>query len=123
MDEARRGGGNVSKREDSDTNVHTPLLAVHETVLEATIGEGLYMVKASKLFVESLEASGVKYVFGVPGEENLAFVEALRGSSIALVTMRDEQSAVFMAATVGRLSGRVGVALSTLGPGATNLVT
>lgn len=80
-------------------------------------------MKAAKLFVESLEASGVQYVFGVPGEENLAFVEALRNSSIELITMRDEQSAVFMAATIGRLTGRVGVALSTLGPGATNLVT
>jgi acetolactate synthase-1/2/3 large subunit len=80
-------------------------------------------VKAAELFVASLEAAGVQYVFGVPGEENLAFVEALRESGIELVTMRDEQSAVFMAATLGRLSGRTGVALSTLGPGATNLMT
>jgi acetolactate synthase I/II/III large subunit len=80
-------------------------------------------VKAAELFVKSLEAAGVQYIFGVPGEENLAFVEALRESEIELVTMRDEQSAVFMAATVGRLTGRVGVALSTLGPGATNLMT
>lgn len=80
-------------------------------------------MKAAELFVRSLEAAGVQYVFGVPGEENLAFVDALRDSSITLVTTRHEQSAVFMAATVGRLTGRVGVALSTLGPGATNLVT
>jgi acetolactate synthase-1/2/3 large subunit len=80
-------------------------------------------MKAAQLFVASLEAAGVEYVFGVPGEENLAFVEALRESSIQLITMRDEQSAVFMAATLGRLSGRTGVALSTLGPGATNLMT
>lgn len=80
-------------------------------------------MKAAELFVKSLEAAGVKYVFGVPGEENLAFVEALRESGIELVTTREEQAAVFMAATIGRLSGRVGVALSTLGPGATNLVT
>lgn len=80
-------------------------------------------MKAAQLFVASLEAAGVKYVFGVPGEENLAFVDALRESNIELITTRDEQAAVFMAATVGRLSGRVGVALSTLGPGATNLVT
>ncbi len=80
-------------------------------------------MKAAQLFVASLEAAGVKYVFGVPGEENLAFVEALRDSSIELITTRDEQAAVFMAATIGRLSGRVGVALSTLGPGATNLMT
>jgi acetolactate synthase-1/2/3 large subunit len=80
-------------------------------------------VKAAELFVKCLEASNVKYVFGVPGEENLAFLEALRKSSINMITTRDEQTAVFMAATVGRLSGHVGVALSTLGPGATNLVT
>lgn len=80
-------------------------------------------MKAAELFVKSLESSDVKYVFGVPGEENLAFVEALRNSKIQLITTRDEQTAVFMASTVGRLTGRVGVALSTLGPGATNLVT
>src|SRR5689334_4042043 len=80
-------------------------------------------MKAAELFVASLEAAGVKHIFGVPGEENLAFVEALRKSNIELITMRDEQSAVFMAATLGRLTGRAGVALSTLGPGATNLVT
>lgn len=80
-------------------------------------------MKAALLFVKSLEAAGVSHVFGVPGEENLAFVEALRESTITLVTMRDEQAAVFMAATIGRLTGRTGVALSTLGPGATNLVT
>ena len=80
-------------------------------------------MKAAELFVRSLEASNVEYIFGVPGEENLAFLEAVRKSSIELITTRDEQTAVFMAATVGRLTGRVGVALSTLGPGATNLVT
>ncbi len=80
-------------------------------------------MRAAELFVESLEASGVEYIFGVPGEENLAFIEAIRSSTIKLITTRDEQAAVFMAATVGRLTGRVGVALSTLGPGATNLVT
>lgn len=80
-------------------------------------------MKAAEVFVKSLEYAGVEYVFGVPGEENLAFVEALRKSSIKLITTRHEQSAVFMAATIGRLTGRVGVAMSTLGPGATNLVT
>lgn len=80
-------------------------------------------MKAAEAFVKSLEVSGVTHVFGVPGEENLALLEAIRNSSIEMVTTRDEQSAVFMAATVGRLTGRAGVALSTLGPGATNLVT
>ncbi len=78
---------------------------------------------ASELFVRSLEAEGVKYIFGVPGEENLHFLEALRTSSITLITTRHEQSAGFMAATFGRLTGKTGVALSTLGPGATNFVT
>ncbi len=80
-------------------------------------------MKAAQLFVKSLEAAGIMHIFGVPGEENLAFVEAVRASTITLVTTRDEQAAVFMAATLGRLTGRTGVALSTLGPGATNLVT
>ena len=78
---------------------------------------------ASALFISCLENEGVKYIFGVPGEENLAFLEALSTSSIKLIITRDEQSAVFMASTFGRLTGRIGVALSTLGPGATNLVT
>ncbi len=80
-------------------------------------------MKASVLFVKSLESAGVKYIFGLPGEENLALLDAIRKSSIRFITTRDEQAAVFMAATVGRLTGKVGVALSTLGPGATNLVT
>ncbi len=80
-------------------------------------------MKASDLFAKSLEAAGVQYIFGLPGEENLAFLEAIRKSKMKFITTRDEQTAVFMAATVGRLTGRVGVAMSTLGPGATNLVT
>lgn len=77
----------------------------------------------AEVLVKCLEAQGVKYVFGIPGEENLAFLEALRTSTIKLVITRHEQAAVFMAATFGRLTGHAGVALSTLGPGATNLVT
>lgn len=80
-------------------------------------------IKAAELFVKCLEAEGVKYVFGVPGEENLDFLESLRTSSIKFIVTRHEQAAVFMAATMGRLTGKAGVALSTLGPGATNLVT
>lgn len=80
-------------------------------------------MKAADLFVSCLEEEGVRYVFGVPGEENLALVEALRTSSIELVVTRHEQHAAFMAASYGRLTGRAGVCLSTLGPGATNLVT
>lgn len=80
-------------------------------------------MKAATLFVKCLETAGVEYIFGLPGEENLAFLDAIRKSSIKLILVRDEQTAVFMAATVGRLTDKVGVALSTLGPGATNLVT
>ena len=78
---------------------------------------------AAELFVECLEREGVEYIFGVPGEENLAFLEAVRLSKIKFITTRHEQGAVFMAATTGRFTGKAGVALSTLGPGATNLVT
>ena len=80
-------------------------------------------MKASDLFVKTLEAEGVEYIFGIPGEENLAFLDSLERSSIKLVLTRHEQGAGFMAATYGRLTGKPGVCLSTLGPGATNFVT
>ena len=80
-------------------------------------------MKASDLFVRSLENEGVEYVFGIPGEENLDLLDSLSRSSIQLVLTRHEQAAGFMAATLGRLTGKVGVCMSTLGPGATNLVT
>lgn len=80
-------------------------------------------MKSSTLLVKALENEGVEYIFGIPGEENLDFLEALRTSKIKLVLTRHEQAAGFMAATYGRLTGKPGVCLSTLGPGATNLVT
>ena len=78
---------------------------------------------ASDLFIKALENEGVEVIYGVPGEENLDFLEALRKSSIQLILTRHEQGAGFMAATYGRLTGKTGVCLATLGPGATNLVT
>ena len=81
------------------------------------------MPKGSDLLVAALENEGVERVFGVPGEENLDVVESLRRSSIELVLTRHEQAAAFMAATHGRLTGRPGVCLTTLGPGALNLTT
>lgn len=80
-------------------------------------------MKASEIFIRALEAEGVEYIFGIPGEENLDMLESLKDSPIRLVLTRHEQAAGFMAATYGRLTGRVGVCLATLGPGATNLVT
>ncbi|CCQ90258.1 Thiamine pyrophosphate protein domain protein TPP-binding protein [Nitrospina gracilis 3/211] len=80
-------------------------------------------MKASDLFVRSLEQEGVEAIFGVPGEETLNLMESLRHSNIQFILTRHEQAAGFMAATYGRLTGRVGVCLSTLGPGVTNLVT
>ena len=80
-------------------------------------------MKASDSMVKALEHEGVRYVFGLPGEENLDVLESLRTSSIRLIVTRHEQAAGFMAATHGRLTGSTGVALSTLGPGATNLLT
>lgn len=81
-------------------------------------------MKAADLFVKALENEGVEYIFGVPGEENLGLVESLRASGkIRLILTRHEQGAGFMAATYGRLTGKPGVCMSTLGPGATNLVT
>ncbi|HEY2048007.1 MAG TPA: acetolactate synthase large subunit [Caulobacteraceae bacterium] len=80
-------------------------------------------MNGAELFVSALENEGVTQIFGVPGEENLAMVDALRRSSIKLVVTRHEQAAAFMAATHGRLTGRPGVCLTTLGPGALNLTT
>ena len=80
-------------------------------------------MKASDLFIKALEAENVEYVFGIPGEENLDFLESLRTSSIKLILTRHEQGAGFMGATYGRLTGKPGVCLATLGPGATNFVT
>jgi acetolactate synthase I/II/III large subunit len=81
-------------------------------------------VKASDLFIECLEEEGVSYIFGVPGEENLDFLDSLsRSTKIKLILTRHEQGAGFMAATYGRHTGKTGVCLATLGPGATNFVT
>ena len=80
-------------------------------------------IKSSDLFVQALENKGVKFVFGIPGEENLDFLESLSRSKIQLILTRHEQAAGFMASTYGRLTGKAGVCLSTLGPGATNFVT
>ncbi|MET7332007.1 acetolactate synthase large subunit [Nonomuraea sp. NPDC005650] len=76
---------------------------------------------AARLIVQALEAEGVEYVFGIPGEENIHFVDALQDSSIRYVLVRHEQGAAFMAEIYGRLTGRAGVASATLGPGAINL--
>jgi len=81
------------------------------------------MTKGSDLLVRALESEGVEYIFAIPGEENLDVLESLRRSRIKLVITRHEQAAGFMAATYGRLTGRAGVCLTTLGPGALNLAT
>jgi acetolactate synthase I/II/III large subunit len=80
--------------------------------------------KASDLFIQCLEEEGVEYIFGVPGEENLDFLDSLsRSTQIRLILTRHEQGAGFMAATYGRHTGKTGVCIATLGPGATNFVT
>jgi acetolactate synthase-1/2/3 large subunit len=80
-------------------------------------------MKSSDLIVRCLENEGVRYVFGVPGEEILAILDSLVDSWIQFIPTRHEQGAAFMADAHGRLTGRAGVCLSTLGPGATNLAT
>jgi acetolactate synthase-1/2/3 large subunit len=80
-------------------------------------------LNTAELLVQCLENEGVEYVFGLPGEENLHILEALKKSSIKFITTRHEQGAAFMADVYGRLTGKAGVCLSTLGPGATNLMT
>ncbi len=80
-------------------------------------------MNGAELLIQCLENEGVDTIFGIPGEENLEFLEALRKSSIRLILTRHEQAAGFMAATYGRITGKPGVCLATLGPGATNFVT
>src|SRR4051812_9318865 len=93
-------------------------------VRENGIGsEGGGVSKGSDLLVAALENEGVEYIFAIPGEENLDVLDSLRRSKIKLVLTRHEQAAGFMAATYGRLTGRAGVCLTTLGPGALNLTT
>src|SRR2546430_9848684 len=81
------------------------------------------VTKGSDLLVAALENEGVEFIFGNPGEESLDVLESLRRSKIKLVLTRHEEAAGFMAATYGRLTGRAGVCLTTLGPGALNLTT
>lgn len=80
-------------------------------------------MNTAELLIRCLENEGVEYIFGVPGEENLQVLQALKQSSIQFITTRHEQGAAFMADVYGRLTGKAGVCLSTLGPGATNLMT
>ncbi|MCL5801083.1 MAG: acetolactate synthase large subunit [Gammaproteobacteria bacterium] len=80
-------------------------------------------MKAAELFVRCIENEGVEYIFGIPGEENLAVMDALLDSPVKFITTRHEQGAAFMADVYGRLTGKAGVCFSTLGPGATNLIT
>src|SRR3954464_8568450 len=78
---------------------------------------------AAELLVRCLENEGVEYIYGIPGEENIDVMDALLSSSIKFVTCHHEQGAAFVADVYGRLTGKAGVCMSTLGPGATNLIT
>ncbi|MFD6443125.1 thiamine pyrophosphate-binding protein, partial [Peribacillus sp. NPDC060186] len=80
-------------------------------------------MKAAELFVKCLEDKGVEYIFGVPGEENIDLLDAINKSSIQFIVCRHETGAAFIAGIIGKLTGKPGVCLSTLGPGATNMVT
>ena len=83
----------------------------------------MFFLKAAELFVKCLEKQGVEYVFGVPGEENIDLVDSLNKSSIKFIVCRHETGAAFIAGMMGKLTGKPGVCVSTLGPGATNMVT
>ncbi|AKN31466.1 acetolactate synthase [Clostridium carboxidivorans P7] len=91
--------------------------------MDKTIIENNKQKSTSELIVKCLENENVEYIFGIPGEENIAFMNVLKNSSIKFITTRHEQGAAFMADVYGRLTGKSGVCLSTLGPGATNLMT
>lgn len=94
-----------------------------EDAVQQTSGEKEQQMNAAEVLVKCLENEGVKYVFGIPGEENLDMMNALEKSSIRVIIVRHEQGAAFMADVYGRLTGKAGVCFSTLGPGATNLIT
>ncbi|MCD8131637.1 MAG: acetolactate synthase large subunit [Lachnospiraceae bacterium] len=94
--------------------------AAEPVTVKNTAGPG---VTAAEVLVRCLESEGVKYVFGIPGEENLDMMRALEHSSLRVIVVRHEQGAAFMADMYGRLTGKAGVCFSTLGPGATNLIT
>lgn len=96
---------------------------MHKCAIEKCVLNENDRMKASDLFVKALENEGVEYIFGIPGEENLDFLNSLKDSKIRLILTRHEQAAGFMAATYGRLTGKPGICLSTLGPGATNFTT
>lgn len=87
------------------------------------MSKGVTYMKVAELFVKCLEHEGVEYIFGVPGEENIDLMDALKESSIEFIVTRHETGAAFMASHYGRLTGKPGVCLATLGPGATNLLT
>ena len=99
-------------------------LSLKESPFFKICNGGITMLKGSDLFVKALEDEGVEYIFGIPGEENLDFLDSLsRSEKIRLILTRHEQGAGFMAAVYGRLTGKAGVCISTLGPGATNFTT
>src|SRR3954468_11101193 len=121
---ARRMAGYVSELEP---RVGSMVAGVHSVESRAVPGleeeSALAARKASDVFVEGLESEGVKHVFGIPGEETLDLNESLANSSIEFVPVRHEQGGAYMADVWGRLTGRAGVCLGTLGPGAMNLTT
>src|SRR3954469_14864435 len=122
--EAARLGAGASARTAVDVSKASFFIGVG-TVATALWNnrEPMALRKASDLFVECLEAEGAKHVFGIPGEETLDLNESLAESSIQFVPVRHEQGGAYMADVYGRLTGRAGVCLGTLGPGAMNLVT
>src|SRR5215210_7628504 len=101
----------------------SPLLAYFAEGIAPVVCRAVAKRKASDLFVECLENEGVRHVFGIPGEETVDLNESLSRSQVEFVPVRHEQGGAYMADVYGRLTGRAGVCLGTLGPGAMNLVT
>src|ERR671932_1827570 len=112
-------------RSESKPRVGLMVADVHYSPAWEAVSRGAPLAarKASDVFVECLEAEGVKHVFGIPGEETLDLNESLASSSVEFVLVRHEQGGAYMADVYGRLTGHAGVCLGTLGPGALNLVT
>lgn len=122
---AQKGNSQPNQAEKAEKAEKTaaPAALVSANVAVAGDGAAFATKTCAQVLVDCLKAEGVEYVFGIPGEENLDLMFALKGSGIRFVPTRHEQGAAFMADVYGRLTGHAGVCLATLGPGATNLVT
>ena len=109
------------KHEAESAHRDTSLENKSQIIKEKIVAEDITLTTA-QLIVQCLENEGVEYIFGLPGEENIRLIDAMKDSTIRFIVVRHEQGASFMADIYGRVTGKAGVCISTLGPGAINLL-